>query len=399
MPTQDELKVTVGRLLLLEDALWIGDILASARRHNGPAQAMVPLLLSGHAARVVYEGRELLTSPNKNVALPDFVDLLRPELHSSIPPARHATKMLDNAVKKGQPVNEYELDIHEAWMSQRTELMSKVRRGFSWLQPDLGFYTLGGAVVGATIPLHLRFRLDEVPVENRPAHFRKLGLDLYTSLKVFSYLSGKNDAITPSLDLTAMDSIRDNDRSVNRYLKRGYDGVRSIDQRLLLLLIESEVNTAATLIPLVTGPHVTAAFRARLISLWHALSSVRKILAADPARTSPAATRVREVADSVDARRLSAKGMDLVRNRSMHYEIRGKTQFAFSNGPMFGIIESVTGETFGRLDTVVRDVSQDMSAALREWRNSRWAPSGIRAHVGPASRLSRKRVLARPPLP
>ena len=55
----------------------------------------------------------------------------------------------------------------------------------------------------------------------------------------------------------------------------------------------------------------------------------------------------------------------------MHYEIRGKTQFAFSNGPMFGIIESMTNETFDNLDTVVRDLSQDLSAALRDWRNSR----------------------------
>lgn len=370
MPTPDELKVAVGRLLLLEDALWIGDILTSAHRHDGPAQAMVSLLLSGHAARIVYEGRELLTSPNPTVALPDFADLLPTEVHPSIAPARHATKMLDNAVKRGRPVNEYELDIHEAWMSQRRELRAKVRRGFTWLQPDLGFYTLNGDVVGATIPLHLRFALNEVPVAERERVFRKLGLDLYTSLRVFSYLSGKVDAITPTLDLRPIDHIKDNDRSVNRYLKRGYDGVANMDQRLLLLLIESEVNTAATLIPLLTGSHVAAAFRARLISLWHALSSTKKILSADPASASPAAERVRAVVESADTLRLSAKGMDVVRNRSMHYEIRGKTAFTFSNGPMFGIVESVTTETFESLDTVVRDVSEDLSVALREWRDS-----------------------------
>lgn len=370
MLTQREQKVTVGRLLLLEDALWFGDILASAQRHRGPAQAMVPLLLSGHAARIVYEGRALLTSPSGDVALPELAALLPSNTHPSIAPARHATKMLDNAVKRGRPVNEFELDIHEAWMAQRNELMSTVRRGFSWLQPDLGFYTLHGDVVGATIPLHLRFRLDDVPLAERDAHFRKFGEDLYRSLHVFSCLSGKDDAIVSTLDLSAVDSIQDNDRSVNRYLKRGYDGVKSMDQKLLLLLIESEVNASATLIPLITGLHVAAAFRARLISLWHALSSVRKLLSAEPGLTSPAAVRVREVADSADASRLSAEGMDVVRNRSMHYEIRGKAEFTFSDGPMFGIIESMSSETFESLDGVVRKVSDDLSRALREWRNS-----------------------------
>jgi hypothetical protein len=368
--TRDERRIAVGRALLLEDALWMGDILTSALRHDGPARVMAPLLLSGHVSRIVYEGRELLASSNPDVALPEIVGLLPPEEHVSIALARHATKMLDNQTNKSKPLKEFEGEIHQAWMSQRALLVKDVKPGFSWLQPDLGFYTLDGYVVGATIPLHMRYGLDTVPSEDYPDFFQKFGEDVITSLRIYTCLSGSADEMVTTLELSPIDAVDDNDKFVKRYLKWAYDGALNLDQKLLLLLIESEVNTATTLVPLVTGSHVTAGFRARLISLWHALSSLTKILDAHPRATSTGRDRIRTLVNSADAARLSAQGMRTVRNRSVHYEIRGKAEIAFSDGPMFGIIESLTDETFETLDALVRDFSADLRAALREWRES-----------------------------
>jgi len=370
MSTRDERRIAVGRGLLLEDALWIGDVLTSALRHDGRARVMAPLLLSGHASRIVYEGRELLASSNPDVALPELVSLLPPEEHPSIALARHATKMLDNQTSKSKPLKEFEDEIHQAWMSQRALLFRGVSPGFTWLQPDLGFYTLGGYVVGATIPLHMRFGLDAVPPEDYPEFFRRFGEDLITSLQIYACLSGSSDALVTTLELSPIGAVEDNDKFVKRYLKGAYDSALNLDQKLLLLLIESEVNTATTLIPLVTGSHVTAGFRARLINLWHALSSLTKILDARPEATSPGRDRLRTLVNSTDAARLSAQGMQMVRNRSVHYEIRGKVEIAFSDCPMFGIIEALTDETFESLDTLVRDLSADLRMALREWRES-----------------------------
>lgn len=348
----------------------MGDVLTSALRHGGSARSMAPLLLSGHVSRIVYEGRALLASSNPDVALPGLVDLLPPEEHPSIALARHATKMLDNQTSKSKPLKEFEGEIRQAWMSQRTQLFKHVKPGFTWLQPDLGFYTLNGNVVGATIPLHMRYGLDTVPPEDYPNFFQKFGEDLITSLRIYTCLSGSADALVTTLDLSAIDAVQDNDRFVKRYLRRAYDNALNLDQKLLLLLIESEVNTATTIVPLVTGSHVTAGFRARLISLWHALSSLTKVLDAHPGVTSPGRDRVRNIVNSTDATRLSARGMQMVRNRSVHYEIRGKTEIAFSPGQMFGIIESLTEETFNSLDVLVRDLSADLGTALREWRES-----------------------------
>jgi len=370
MPTTDELRIAVARRLLLEDALWIGDVLTSAFRHDGRARTMVPLLFSGHASRIAYEGREFLTSSNPDVALPAFVEHLTDEEHPSIALARHATKMLDNQTSKDKLLSDFEAEIHQAWMSQRTLLFKTVRRGFSWLQPDLGYYTLDGDVVGATIPLHMRFGLDAVPQEDYPHFFAQFGEELFRSMRVYTYLSGGTDETATTLSLSPIDIVEDNDRFVGRYLKRGYDKHLSLDQKLLLLLVESEVNTAAKLIPLLTGTHVAAAFRARLLSLWHALSSLTKILNALPSASSPARDKVRQIVSSVDADRLSAPGMSTVRNRSVHYEIRGKIQIAFSNTPMFGIVESLTAETFESLDALVRDLSSELSTALRDWREA-----------------------------
>lgn len=348
----------------------MGDVLTSALRHDGPARVMASLLLSGHMSRIVYEGRKLLASSNPEVALPGLVELLPPEEHPSIALARHATKMLDNQTSKSKPLKEFEGEIHQAWMSQRAQLFKDVKPGFTWLQPDLGFYSLDGNIVGATIPLHMRFGLDTVPSGDYPDFFQKFGEDLITSLRIYTCLSGSADATVTTLDLSAIDAVEDNDKFVKRYLKRAYDSALNLDQKLLLLLIESEVNTATALVPLVTGSHVTAGFRARLISLWHALSSLTKVLEAHPGATSPGRDRVRTLVSSTDATRLSAQGMQAVRNRSVHYEIQGKVEIAFSDGPVFGIIESLTEETFESLDALVRDLSAELRAALREWRES-----------------------------
>jgi hypothetical protein len=131
MLTRDELRIAVGRAMLLEDALWMGDFLTSALRHDGPARVMASLLLSGHTSRIVYEGRELLASSNPDVALPGLVGLLPPEEHVSIALARHATKMLDNQTSKTKPLKRFEGEIHQAWMSQRALLVRDVKPGFS----------------------------------------------------------------------------------------------------------------------------------------------------------------------------------------------------------------------------------------------------------------------------
>lgn len=368
--SQKELRVIVGRRLLVEDALWAGDVLTSSLRHDGPAHVMVPMLLAGHTSRIVYEGRELLTSATPGVALPTYADLLPPDEHPSIALARHATKMLDNQTRKDKPLSEFENEIHRAWMSQRALLFKTVRRGFTWMQPDLGFYTLGGDTVGATIPMHLRFGLDAVPRDEYPDFFRRYGEDLISSLAIYSSLPDAPEANTSTLGLSAIDAVKDNDRFVKRYLGRHYDRALSTDQKLLLLLIESELATATVLIPLVTGAHTAAAFRARFVSLWHALSSLSKILEARPDARSPAAERVRDIVSSADVERLSGKGMQAVRNRCVHYEIRGRIEFAFTDGPMFGIIESLTDETFDSLDALVGKLSAALRTALRQWRES-----------------------------
>ena len=370
MSSEDELRIAVSRRLLLEDALWIGDVLASASEHRGRAQVFAPLLLSGHASRIVYEGRLLLEARDPQMALPDFVAMLPPATHPSIALARHATKMLDNQNSKDKTLTDFEKDVHNAWMSQQSLLRRGVRPGFKWMQKDMGFYTLGDRVVGSTIALHLRFGLNDVRPDTYPEFFQRFGYDLAASVRVYSYLSGETDAISTTQDMAALDEVGDNDRFVERYLEPRYDSRLSPDQKLLLLLIESEVNTATTLIPLVSRGHQNAAFRARLISLWHGLSSLVKILDASPTAISPATGRMRSIVKSSPAQTLLAsKEMRRIRNRCVHYEIPRTLAVNFTDAPMFGIIESLSDQTLDSLDTLIGDLGSDLSESLRDWRN------------------------------
>lgn len=363
---------TLSRRLLLEDSLWVGDMFTSAGAHDGPASTMIPLLLSGHAARVVHEGRDLLIKPRD----PRFADAtlaaaLPPATSPAVARARHATKMLDNQVRKNKPVSEFEAEIRRSRLSHRYEMRRPVTPGFKWAQKDMGLYILDDRIFGCTVALHHRFDLAGVNPRMYGPFFRDFGADVGASIWVHTLLSGSAEAITVAQRLDVPDRIIDVDVYAHRYLNRRYDPHLTVDQKLLILLVESEVNTAATLIPSLSAGHPEAAFRARFVSLWHAVSSLKKILDTVPTATAPGTARMRELVNSPLARTFTDNpSMLQLRHRCVHYEIPVKTQITLATTPMFGIIESLTGFTMATLSPLVEKLGVELSDHLLTWRES-----------------------------
>lgn len=124
-----------------EDARWAIDSLLSAGQgkqarlnHHG----VIPLLLIGHAGRIVYEGSQLARSKTKSVADLDLAARLPSAYAEVIARARHAAKSFDDDLR---PYNVL-LAHMDAYLRQaRNEFLGNTP--YKWarrFESDLGMY-------------------------------------------------------------------------------------------------------------------------------------------------------------------------------------------------------------------------------------------------------------------
>jgi hypothetical protein len=125
---------------------------------------------------------------------------------------------------------------------------------------------------------------------------------------------------------------------------------------LLLTAILSQVNTARLLVPSIAEHNEVAAFKVRFASLFHAASSLQKLL--DQDRVGPFLHR--DAAGQIDAAlRLdpvqNVLGNRFLRNNLVHYGVHKSTASQLSADlPLFGLVEALAK---GRsLSTVANDV-------------------------------------------
>lgn len=131
--------------MLAEDARWIADALLSVShaRQGG----ILPLLLFGHSARIVYEGASLIQSATPGVGQPALAHRL-PLQPAVVEKARHATKLFDDSVRPYQILlGEMQTYLQTA----RSEFLGHAR--FKWarrFEADLGTFRSGRRILGIT---------------------------------------------------------------------------------------------------------------------------------------------------------------------------------------------------------------------------------------------------------
>lgn len=85
----------VSRLMVAQDARLAEDLLISSA--DGPvAEGLVPLIVTGYAARVAHEGARVLRSSDTHLGVPTLAELLPAQSDAAIARARHAGKLLDD---------------------------------------------------------------------------------------------------------------------------------------------------------------------------------------------------------------------------------------------------------------------------------------------------------------
>jgi hypothetical protein len=230
--------------------------------------------------------------------------------------------------------------------------------------------TSSGRVLFSTITGQFRIGLTtDSRLEDAGPLMSAVATEMGQALTLLSAADGSDEPIEGTLSYDAVGRLRDSDRKAVNYLEDRYDPAMPIETKLLLLMVEGEITMSELVLSITARRHEEAAFRARVISAYHALRAVEGVLVRYPEAQSPETRAVRAFYETLEPRRLlDQRALRQVRNRCMHYEIQDKTMPLDSASPMFGIVEALDRTTsFASVDEDVRAVTSNLALLLGRW--------------------------------
>lgn len=332
--------ISVARQMVAEDARWIADVLLSSGRASEP---IVPLLFVGHAGRIVYEGTALARSKTKAVADPALAARLPSSHDDLIERARHATKLFDDTSRPYKVLlSHMDADLAQA----RQEFLGNTP--FRWarrFEGDLGMFRRGRRLVAVTPTLS--YRMGEPPgtlAVDLAAKVLSVSTAYGQAISVLAESAGHPYVPTRTLSLKHLGYLSHRDRRSDKYLSRRFDASYAEPLKLVLTHVAGELNALRYVLPSLAVGHEDAAFRATVVGVYHAVSALEHADKEQPAPASRHVGRMRALLGSPEWQRLTSPHGKLVRNRSMHYEIRNKLTSPLDPAqPMNGIIEALLG--------------------------------------------------------
>lgn len=351
----------VTRAMIAQDAFMISDVMLSAQ-HDSEVGGIVPLVTLGHAARIAYEGSRVLRSPDPQLGIPQLAAILNSGHSDTIERARHATKLLDDTKKTTADLIAAMDSYGEAHAREYLDSVVWFARG---LGRDLGLYLLDGQVLGATVPLQYRFGVpSSVPISEVGKLLYEVAQSLGGTLWVLAASNLQEPQLQATVDFAALKPMTMKDVLAKKYLAGAYDPGLTHGAKLLLLMIEGEAASALHALQPAAPSHRDAVFRARLISVVHAVRGLAVIaaLTTPPAHVTtflhtPSATLFLQDGD-----------IQALRNVCMHYGIRLK-QYQPSANPLFGLVEVIAPSwTFDALEATVIGTLRDAVETLATWR-------------------------------
>jgi hypothetical protein len=360
-----EVRGWAARKNLAEDASWAIDAVLSGNGipNFGP---YVGLLLGHHFVRIAYEGAVAIRSANAHVGIPGLAALLNDKFAQVTARARHLTKMLDNNKKSYTDIlSDFaaELEVHH------DALTGKAVRLARWLETDLGLFFVDGAVVGATVPIGYRLGLNPV----QQAAMWGADLDAVTkewgaTLVVLGAATLDPSEPVPTLDLTRI-HVTSRDRRADRYLAGRFEPQFPLELKLLILMIEGDLNTARLILPHTAFSHQSAEFRARTVTCYHCLSALKRICDNYPYLNTKGMSGLRAIIADAPGQRLLSPTGEKVRNRSVHYEMNDPAIIPDLARPMSGLVEAICSSwSWEGFDQDVREITERSAELLANWK-------------------------------
>jgi len=354
-----------ARKNLAEDARWAMDTVLSGNEvpEFGP---YVGLFLSHHFVRIAYEGAAAIRSGNPHVGIPDLAALLNDTFAQITASARHLTKMLDNKKKSyADTLSEFatELEVHH------DALTGKAVRLARWLETDLGLYFVDGALVGATVPIAYRLGLNPAqPAAMWGADLNAITKEWGATLAVLGAATLDPSEPEATLDLAGI-RVTHRDRRADRYLEGRFDPQFPLELKLLILMIEGDLNTARLILPRTARGHRNAECRARTVTCYHCLSVLKRISDQYPNLNTEGLSGLRAILADAPAQRLLSPTGEKVRNRSVHYEMNDPAIIPDLARPMNGLVEAICSTwSWESLDQDVREITERSAELLARWK-------------------------------
>lgn len=373
-----------SRYMLAQDVKWISDAMLSASTSKN---GWFPLVLLGHGARVVYEGTTTIRSTSPTVGNPELAQRLDDRYSDVIARARHGGKFLDDNKKSFDVLCD---EISRFYDAHRTEFTGNAFRFARLLETDLGLLlSPRGRLLSSTITQHFRMGIESgIRLTDAGPLMGLVAQEMGQALSALAEANGSSSELTGTMDFEPLEPLTTKDRRATRYLEKRYDPAATIVTKLLLLMVEGEVNTTELVLPIGEAAYPESVFRARMVSVFHCLRAVQEILESHPAAQSEASREIRSLLDEAPTRRvLQDPGIRKVRNRSMHYEIRDRSIQLDSAEPMFGIVHSCCpGTSFEDLNSELCAVNGRLAECLHNWQSDSSNGKGRDTWIGLALR-------------
>ena len=192
----------------------------------------------------------------------------------------------------------------------------------------------------------------------------KLGTDLGEDLSAFHLMVGSAHQATATLDLSALQKVSWDDHYVRTFLPRQYETALGDEAKMLVLLLESDLNTLVFLLSQTSSGHEGAFFRTAMVTLWHVLVSLQALLDAHPAAL---AFRVRELLASEDVTTFLDSRNKRIRNTFVHYIPQNLPLDA--TRPLWGLVEVLNpDQDIASLSALTWRLAQATRATIEMWR-------------------------------
>lgn len=301
-----------ARAMVAQDARWATDVLLSSQQ--APAFASYTgLLLGHHFVRIAYEGGLTLRSQDPDVGVPMLANLLSDNFGPITARVRHATKLLDDTKKSFDAVVD---EFDSIALEHRSHLMGNAVRMARWLETDLGLYVSGRRLVGATVPAAYRLGI-RMTTEGkiREADLHRVSQEWGGTLTVLSAAALDGTAQLATLDMGQVPKIKARDRRSDLYLRGRFESEFTVGLGMLLLAVEADINTLTTIVAHTVKGHEEPVFRIRMVTLFHALSTLQHIQRRYADLNSAGIRELSQILDSPAAWWLLSKQGREVRNR------------------------------------------------------------------------------------
>ncbi len=367
MSRQVDLAEQASLTLIAADAKLFRDLVFNP--HFEPIRFMVGLAFMPPLSMFVYESaeyvkREYPTASEIQALLQSHKDLLRR--------SRLRLKLLDDSNKSYEEILDSARElvaINNSWFQDHRGVLAPLKR---LLQRDLGVYFMQNEAFCTTHVGFLNMGLTKeelsassLSLETLGHHMHDISVDL--GRYVAALLQGLGIDVHAAYDAheVSLPPIQFRDLKSERFYTTMAPQVAPHQSTvsLLLTLILSQVNTARIFVPKIAVDNEVAALKIRLVSLFHAVSSLQKLLdqhKRTPLLHSAAAEQITDMLGTPSVRAIRKKGYQRLRNNLVHYKVDESIALHLSpNLPLFGLVEAnVSGKS---LTDVANDVELGLS--------------------------------------